>query len=185
MATVQQFNRKPRRVKWKKACKHCDICFGPQRRNQMTSEYEIEASRVLQKVAPEARQITQPVLVRRGGAVDFMLVWEKPYRRETSLVVEVDGEQHFTKIYKGTTPTRQQQVDRRKEDALAAKGWRVLRLHYHDKRYWERHIKRARTLVENNKSREEGFVLYTKSYNELGLEDKVPWEKKKTDKCRE
>lgn len=144
----------------------------------MVSEYERDASRLLQEIDPTARLVTQPVLARRRGAVDFMLLLKLPFNRKRVLLIEVDGEQHFTKSYKGTSPRQQQEIDRKKEDALAAEGWRVLRLHYFDKRYWERHIKRAKTLVKLNHRREKGFVLYTKSYNALGLQDKIPWKKK-------
>lgn len=91
------------------------------------------------------------------------------------LLIEVDGEQHFVKDYKGKSAKEQFNEDREKDKRAYAAGYKLLRLHHDNIKKWAECIKGALELSARNPGTP--FVLYSPAYKKLyRLKDMKPWE---------
>lgn len=85
--------------------------------------------------------------------------------------VEVDGEQHFSKPRQGRTVGEQKAVDRKKDGEALELGYMLVRLHHADKRSWQKVLDLAAGYARLQLAHR--FIIYTKSYEQLGLQTKV------------
>lgn len=143
----------------------CHICKPGESRQakRAASQYELQADVTIRKLFPSpARVITEGrVLKGFNGGMDFSILFEGGGCQRT-IDIEVDGEHHFKGKIHQESSAKQRQVDAQK-DAMALNANRhLLRLHYEDRAYWEREIKRAKRVVEEDQHRSN--VFYSKSY---------------------
>ena len=123
------------------AALNCRRCSPPQ---PLSSHEEyawnmLQASLSTQYVwLPEA-----PVAGYKMRPADIWLPFTAGMSNCLDLVVQIDGEQHFTTPMYGISIAQQQARDARFNDACWAQGLRVLRLHHSDKHEWPQLLQNA------------------------------------------
>lgn len=104
------------------------------------------------------------------GAIDFSVPLATPWGVRW-LHVEVDGETHFSKPRKGSTVEQQRDADSRKDEKAWQQELMLVRLHYLDQRWWGSRLQLASRLARRRARMR--FILYTRSYRQLGLHCKI------------
>ena len=157
---------------------HCIYCSD----KPETEQQDSKASRYARAAEPLMRSLADypnspafiatesKVLKGRHGAFDFSC----PLLTQWGLRwvhAEVDGETHFTKPRQGETVGAQREVDRNKDSAAWEGKHMLVRLHHADQGEWGEVLCRAVSLAK--RQRPHRFILYTHSYGQLDLKNKV------------
>lgn len=85
--------------------------------------------------------------------------------------VKVDGETHCTKLRQGETVGAQKAVDRRNDNEAWWPQLMLVQLHDADQTSWRARLQQARVLALGKRPRR--FIIYTRSYKQLGLGTKA------------
>lgn len=150
----------------------CPLCMPTKKK---VSYYESSGIKILEGLQPRFPIATQALLVKgHRGPTDAVLLLDGSLTGN-KLLIEFDGQQHFSKSYGDTSLMKQKEIDEDKDTKAFAQGLKVQRLHFEDLGIWLQTIKGAIELAQKYPNK--GFVLYSKSYYREPLKS---WEKAPT-----
>lgn len=143
------------------ACKyHCEPGS-----SAAASSWECQAYAAVQRVALHDVVATESkVLGKDYGPTDLLFPVQLSSGSVCWVAVEVDGEGHFRKPWRGATQLVRQQQDAEKDAAAWHSRLPVVRLHHGDTAFWPLALAVARWLVQQQCL----FTLYTPSYENCG-----------------
>lgn len=152
-------------------CIYCNPAPEGEEGSSKTSSYARAAEKVLRDFTPFPFLATESKVLRgKFGAFDFSLALQTPAGLRW-LHAEVDGHTHFSKPRKGESVGAQKDVDRRKDMAAWEQGRLLVRLHYLDQGVWPQALRQ--TVHYAMQPSTDRFIIYTRSYSQLGLESRV------------
>lgn len=157
--SVETANKPPTEQSWH----HCKLCRSDEKK---ASQGERRFAEIVQRKMPQAWVVTQPCLLQKEGAVDFLLMSydgaEIGRCQPTCLLVEIDGRQHYDDNMHNTTAEQQWDRDRRKDKKALKEGFKLLRLHGQEKGEWEKELERAYAAAK--KKPNAAFNFYSTQY---------------------
>ena len=152
-------------------CIYCNPAPEGEEGSSKTSSYARAAEKVLRDFTPFPFLATESKVLRgKFGAFDFSLALQTPAGLRW-LHAEVDGHTHFSTPRKGESVGAQKDVDRRKDMAAWEQGRLLVRLHYLDQGVWPQALRQ--TVHYAMQPSTDRFIIYTRSYSQLGLESRV------------
>lgn len=132
------------------------------------SAYAVLAEALVHAFASEPWVATEwRALRQHHGGFDFSMPVLAANGQRRWVHVDVDGETHTSRARQGSSLGQQQARDRRKDEAAWGAHLMLVRLHHADIPLWGRLLRLAACYARHE--RRQRFILYTKSYGELGL----------------
>lgn len=161
---------------------NCKLCCQAKTK---ASRLERDFAYILREQLPHAKVITQPVVLGKEGAVDFLIISYRDHEggscTPTCLLVEIDGSQHMLSNMYNTGPDQQEQRDRRKDTTAFTQGFKLLRLYERDQGSWQGELKRAWSHATQHP--ETAFVFYSEKYRKYLTEKVQGMEEKDENIC--
>lgn len=131
------------------------------------SRWEQHARRLLQQLADNSVVATESRILGKGyGASDLLAAARTAGGSRCWVAVEVDGETHFSRPWRGGSKRLRRQQDQEKDERAWQRHQRTVRLHHADTEVWGDALLAAQAYAMMQHL--QTFILYTPSYEELG-----------------
>lgn len=146
------------------ACKYHPCPSSTDASAAAASQWEQHARALAPALSDGAWVATESCLLGRGfGATDLVLAARTASGSRCWLAVEVDGETHFDRPYRGSSKMVRRQQDREKDERAWERRVPVVRLHHLDSGEWGEALLAAQLYARLPQVAT--FILYTRSYH--------------------